>query len=713
MEIDPRLYEHQWLVPRLPCISGHQAHNLRSATWRQRLLTPWLNLEVLKSDPTVLFSLLHCRVAYPPQDWALWDNRQLDLAWSNGYFDVNYSNAFVVISSPDYGKILHWDTDSIHQQDDIGFPRAQLLLEAQAYLMRFLCNVVDKILEGADLSKPASASKWEQLLSEGFRTPGESVLWSNYTHQAYAKPPTLSIKSLFSIAETSTRTIGDHLALLQCDPSYMRQYIHIIYQGELRKSFDANEMALLTLQEITEDILRCWKWKWVADKCGQVKKVYDQYHQSTSCSASLQTAYSDALWAFELFLVECFRGDIKRLRDTLWSRPGFLSYWKAEDYTTGTAKPLQIKRNKAPSFREDPLDWCLTKILEDPDSPQGYDHAMLFAFLQYHLTTSPRSEQVRLDEFLYQRLSGMASLGEMIVSIRLNRPQHGSRNITDELNQEKNIRLWKNAFLRPQFDHEGIGDPQVVANGLIDHLYRHRLSQGPKNPVWLQQSRPTGEPLGTFWADIRKWAKRYLKYLDLRVTEEKELMDVISVDLSSENNQLRGAEEKQTLSEIRSQSRSSQATLQTQWGSIEMKVPSRIPKLKVKSRFHSSQDTVEKRVKTPNNIDGHCQIHTYVTKNTLHVIRLMFPGSSEVAYESVTWENFLRAMCDAGFVAQNAGGSAVIFEAKDITENGMHRGKIVFHRPHPVPKLGPIMLRSMGKRMTKWFGWSRDQFRSK
>ena len=169
--------------------------------------------------------------------------------------------------------------------------------------------------------------------------------------------------------------------------------------------------------------------------------MYDQCHQGRSCSTSLQTTYSNALWALELFLIQCFRGDLKRLRETLWSRPGFFHYWKTDNCTGGTAEELQIKRRKSSSFRDDPFDWCITKILEDLDSPKGYDHAMLFAFLQNHLTTSPRSEQVRLDELLYQRLSDMASIYHMIESVRLNRPRHGSRDISRDLSQTENVRL--------------------------------------------------------------------------------------------------------------------------------------------------------------------------------------------------------------------------------------------------------------------------------
>jgi hypothetical protein len=65
-------------------------------------------------------------------------------------------------------------------------------------------------------------------------------------------------------------------------------------------------------------------------------------------------------------------------------------------------------------------------------------------------------------------------------------------------------------------------------------------------------------------------------------------------------------------------------------------------------------------------------------------------------------------MADAGFAARQSSGSAVIFEPDDW-ERGWP-GKIVFHKPHPVAKIDSIMLRSMGKRMEKWFGWDAETF---
>jgi hypothetical protein len=61
-------------------------------------------------------------------------------------------------------------------------------------------------------------------------------------------------------------------------------------------------------------------------------------------------------------------------------------------------------------------------------------------------------------------------------------------------------------------------------------------------------------------------------------------------------------------------------------------------------------------------------------------------------------------MGEAGFIASNSGGSIVSFEYED------GKRKINFHRPHPEPVIDPIMLRTVGARLNKWFGWTRNTF---
>lgn len=81
----------------------------------------------------------------------------------------------------------------------------------------------------------------------------------------------------------------------------------------------------------------------------------------------------------------------------------------------------------------------------------------------------------------------------------------------------------------------------------------------------------------------------------------------------------------------------------------------------------------------------------------------MYPVDAEERNNGVGWATFVRTMADVGFVARDAGGSAVSLE-----NNG--KGKIIFHKPHPDTDIDAHLLRIIAWRMTKWFGWSRESF---
>lgn len=84
-------------------------------------------------------------------------------------------------------------------------------------------------------------------------------------------------------------------------------------------------------------------------------------------------------------------------------------------------------------------------------------------------------------------------------------------------------------------------------------------------------------------------------------------------------------------------------------------------------------------------------------------------SKTEERSKTVKWESFVKAMSQVGFVARHSGGSAVLFEPSQNSK-WFGRGKIVFHRPHPVPVIDSVILSSMGKRMNKWFGWNEETF---
>lgn len=149
----------------------------RDLAHKCQMLLPWLSVETFKSIPTLLFALLHYRTMHHPRDWATFDFKQITSGWAYGHFNAHYSPKAVVIHGEDYGKLVDWDKGSAHRGDILGFPRASLVFEAQAWIMKVLCRVAETILDDIDPnddSVPIRVYKWKDLTRrEAFKETGE------------------------------------------------------------------------------------------------------------------------------------------------------------------------------------------------------------------------------------------------------------------------------------------------------------------------------------------------------------------------------------------------------------------------------------------------------------------------------------------------------------------------------------------------------------
>ena len=156
--------------------------------FRESFLLPWLNVEELKKDPFKLFALLHTRTKFPPSDWVSFDLKQTARSWFEGNPEVDYANYCVILYGPKYGNVAQWTREEAHRWDIAGFPRAQLILEAQSLLMTFLKKIVDIILDGIVDRGELISTKWLQLAEGGFRPSIGAESWSKFSNQAYYDP---------------------------------------------------------------------------------------------------------------------------------------------------------------------------------------------------------------------------------------------------------------------------------------------------------------------------------------------------------------------------------------------------------------------------------------------------------------------------------------------------------------------------------------------
>ncbi|KAL3447879.1 hypothetical protein BJX65DRAFT_307556 [Aspergillus insuetus] len=199
------------------------------------------------------------------------------------------------------------------------------------------------------------------------------------------------------------------------------------------------------------------------------------------------------------------------------------------------------------SLTNDPLDWCLVQMLGEPDNQKGFNHAMLFAMLHEHLASNP-SERNRLDEVVYQVLSDLSTCHEMLLAVRLHRPQNKPRTLT-ETKPSEDRPAWK--WLRSCKESEpAFARLNGIGGSLVRDFYLAKAPTGPKTVAWLAQFRPLHSAIEKFWERMRDWMRMDFVGSDFSVVEIDSILQVISANLDNEYLQKREREEAAILSVI-------------------------------------------------------------------------------------------------------------------------------------------------------------------
>jgi hypothetical protein len=707
LHADPDLYPHQWFIPRYTNTSP-QWKDARKR--RNSFLLPYLNLELLKTTPTVFFGLLHNRTLYPPEDWVSFDNKELTLGWAMGYFDLEFCGHCVIMHGPRYGELTPWEPKAAHRSDIIGFPRARLIIEAQACLLGFLRRVVDQILPSASPEQPVSSSKWVKMTKMGFKKGGDLAFWSQYTHQPFSAPPVFNIDTLLSQTKARLDAKGDHLWLLETEPTYMRRHMQLIFQDEIIKSSDRREAYRMILGELCYDVEAYWFWQWVYDEFQNARTCSLRYRDHIHTGEALPRKYDKALGALELLLVNAMRSRSLHLGAIIPQRPGFRHLWEFKNVDP-TKGQIGIVRKSTTAitelFYEDPLEWCLIQLQGVPDEQTRFDYAMLFNFLDEHLSSCSAKERARLDPIIFEKLSEYAAIHELLVSVRLHRPQNTNRMLGDVFENDDR-KAWRHQNKHPTLN----ATDYLVLAELLEEFAKMPLPKGRKDRDWLQRFDSIHRALQKFWEAMRQCYQTSMERDARSFDEIQSDLDILSLCIDSTYLEGIQAERELIMTSVTNIGESIEnISPQIQYGSSEshkvVRQQNVVTKVKVKTRGKdpvalTALPEVQQEQLPPKEVNP-----VVVKARTFKILNSMFPAPNEDTVKSVDWNTFMQAMGDMGFMARNGGGSAVIFEKSSNSGQG---GRIIFHKPHPVEKIDPIMFRSMGKRMTKWFGWHRDLF---
>lgn len=666
----------------------------RTPRMRFRLLLPYLAMESLKENPGLLFALMHYRTEYSLDDWATFDLHQCHNAWESGLFDVNFSSGCIVAHGPRYGTLVPFDEKLIHRGDIIGFPRAQLLLEAQSELIGFLVRVVDATLEGANLDSP-SCSKWSAACKEGFRASGEIVQWSNYSNAPFSAPPHLDIETCITTAQLRFNAVADHLHLLQTDPAYARRYIRLVQQGQAYRSLGKDSYHLVDAH-ISADVMNLYWWLCIKEEAEHVKQVRARFEDQIHRGFPLPPKYDNALAAFELVLVNLMNIRCMLVRNEAQQRPGFEKYWES----TRESEDILTMRQRHPGipdkFFSDPLYWCMMNLTVTADQEGAFEHAHVFAFLDDHLASASGEERARLDQIVLDGLSDIAANHQMLLAVRLSRPQNKAGDRFVMLKTEDR-RAWKEELY-----NNGVLASSPTRGMLLKRFYETPAPHGRRDQAWLDQFDLVNYNLGDYWKALRPAAEYHMR--------DDDLVKLLQADLDPAHQTEIASYRQAVLNEITARQILPEQPLEIKQLHLSDSPAAPVTKKK-KKKTRPAQVPAE--IKPPpsgaepivptrrNSSSSTSSIAT--TKRAVGIFTKMFSKNTDVAGQGCDWDQFVLSMQDVGFTACSSTGSAVQFDLGD-------KGKIVFHKPHPVPKVDSILLKAMGKRLQKWFGFGKDSF---
>ncbi|KAI8943313.1 hypothetical protein NX059_001333 [Plenodomus lindquistii] len=671
---------------------------------RLAFLVPHLNIPMLATGAYPLLALLDVRGTSLHEDWAMFDNEQLTVQWASGGFRTKFNKGCVVIHGPGYGTLQPWQKDSAHRRDIVGFPRGQLLMEAQATQLSILRRILSNAMQRMGPGRCDGKNLLIDYLQEYRSSTHDKAPWSSYVQQPFVAPPTLNFDTLISEAEVRLNDLEDHLWLLQTEPSYLRRYLRLLGQMAMVGLYKTKDWgAEMLVAELKVHVESAWSWQAILAELKYVKAMYEKFRDSVGPGTPMPPKLNNAMGALAALLARDIDHGARQLRALLHERPAFsFMYDRVHDPATKSIvwklKDGPDKPDCAHETTTHRLWWCLMSLLGDPDLPTRIPYAHVVGILDDHLASASPKERARLDEVLYDRFSDHISLVKIYETLNLHRPMVPKRNAKDCKEQEKRF-SWKRVDLL----EKNVGsNPGIIS--ALRAFEQAPVPAGGKSRKWLQDFDNSHAALQVFWASLHNLYEPKYNRSDFTEEEKGQSLSLVQFWKSADYKALVEKKRQRVLSELGRQTIAAQTNLLTlsdcpTMTTLPVKV-SKKAKVKTKGQPKDAAPATNKQLEPKLDVKSSTTIA--VPKRAMTVFKKMFPITIEERSAEVDWDTFVLSMRDAGFSARNDGGSIVIFEQE--------KGKIIFHRPHPVPKIDPIVLKFMGRRMNKWFGWTRNTF---
>ncbi|KAI9714068.1 MAG: hypothetical protein M1812_006515 [Candelaria pacifica] len=696
-------------------------------------LLPYINLESLSAGYFRLVSLMHNRVRHNPETWVLFDNEVLRKAWWMGCFEEQYSEGCITMSGAEYGRWKEWNSESVHRGDAFGAPRAVLILEAQAELMKFLREIFNLAM-GDDFIPYAvsdiaqedmkTQSKWHQVVTAGLKAKHEQK-WISFaeTHdnQPFLAPPTFNIDVLIDIAENRVADAQDKLWLLRTEPSHFFDNAKYL-RDSIPTQDEAKLYNVIANMLFHDPMINALSWRWIQSACHKVNIESTKQGYHIGIGSTLPRRYGEAMRALESTLILYTKTWTQKLADLLCMMPEFQTSHKVLMIGEGKCEMVSDAREgkiRRDLYSTDRILWCLVQLCrgklysEDAQASQ-FDYSDVLCLLDDYLAQCSHSEASRLDQTSYSIISDLAAAYQMLAMLKLHRPTH-----VWSASSVEGFKFMKETCGFKAFSRTELGQ-------YIQPLDRFQKPKGKKDLAWLVHADAGRTMLDAAWKAATDFQAVTLILFDIGIRDLegwKALMQqgqtaMYTPQVIEQRNRILARQKTPPVAQF--SHLPMDETPQIIQGNCQSTRIAPAPQPKQKTRPNgpplvNDLDQLSIHTPTPLEPDALLPIVYILKENSMQTMCKILPDAEDSTRKgTVDWIGFVSLMNDLGFHTEHRGGSAFTFKKAEIqssdTEASTAKMSIVIHKPHPSSEMFPVMLKGIGRRFVRRFGWNRGRF---
>lgn len=706
-------------------------NNQNTSRPRDAFMFPYISIEDLaKSKPLLL--LLGSRSRHIPATFVNSDWNTTELGQRCEVVYPTVLLGWIMLLQPNaYGSLHPHTKESWHTlKTGQSFPPGigLLILEIQQRLMAFLVTCAELILHGLDLEAvdlESSTSLSPSPTSSVPTAPGSVDLRPSLDtvvqEAPYRVPDQFDFARLYSFVYAKRDEAEDHVRSLREDPSYFVKVIKelSVAKEEALRTIDGvpSSWSVAKTSSFYEKIIRCvvnvayieaTRWD---DTWQQLKKIMalrKQYGKRISPTETPPKDYECAVGLLSVQLEELLIGVSVNLRKEMITSPELRRYFVPRPRHPRN-RSLTTHVDKVSIPRNDYFLWVISQLIDDKPP---LEH---FSGLLHELDRMMRSDEKqrrRISPWGAGAISTLAIVYELKRQTALSQPEIKIESLVpDHILKADSKRRNELVDRFEAILMQARDDSAFATLGIPLSKFNHP-SDKRQTAATNEAMRSAEKYLDEFWAGVDQYFVRKTgSTLNDLAKEKITIRELYRTPAWTEPTN--SAAPKRKEGEDMSVSLLA-ATLEERTERTIMKANNPLPRAKQKTRGVAADAAVSSGVSPSTNavekdssaISSPDPVFS-LDKRAYKVFSSLFRLSTKDGVPGeLPWNDFLYAMVAIGFSVQSLDGSASIFSRTD----GRLDRSIIFHEPHPESKMPYLIVKRVGRRLNRIFGWTAGNF---